>query len=119
MKRYNSQMCIDAETLYKQGKYEECLKLALEAHELAKQAALDHWNEMLNGPPTELAKLTVMWDTTTGRNLKYGEYLRIHNWEDDIAPAPMRIAEKPVGKSLMLNNEYIIQKATNIMCFIP
>lgn len=92
--KYNPQQSVDAEALYKQGKYDDSLKLALQAHENAKTDALEHWEEMLKGPPTELAKLTVMWDTTTQRNLKYDEYLKVHNWEDDIAPGPMNIAAK-------------------------
>lgn len=94
MKQYNPQICVDAEVLYKQGRYEDCLKLALDAHEKVKADALKHWQEMQKGPPTKLAKLTVIWDTTTQPNLKYDEYLKCHNWRDDITPGPMSIVEK-------------------------
>ena len=98
MKQYDPQMCVEAEALYKQGNYEACLKLALEAHEQAKADAQEHWREMQKGPPTPLAALTTMWDTTTQRYLKYDEYLKSHNWEDDIPPGPMNIAEKAKKK---------------------
>lgn len=80
--------------MYKEGRYEESLAIALGAHEKAKLDAEEEWKKLLQVPPTELAKFTKMWDTTTQKYLSYDEYIAQHNWEDDIPPAPMRIAEK-------------------------
>lgn len=95
-------MCVDAEALYKEGKYEACLKLALEAHEKAKVDVIENWQEMQKGPPTPLAALTKMWDTTTQKYMTYDAFLKSHNWEDDIPPAAMRIAEKAKKKLVKL-----------------
>ena len=94
MGRYYPELCIEAEALYKQGKYEECLKVSLNAHEKAKLDAQDEWQELIKNPPSGLASLTKMWDTTSQRYLGYKEYIKSHYWEDDIPPAPMRLAEK-------------------------
>jgi len=93
MKKYNPQLCIDAENLYKQGQLDEALNLALEAHELAKQEALVRWNFTRNNS-SPLAMQTKVWDSTTQKYVSYAEFLKIHRWEDDIAPAPLRIACK-------------------------
>lgn len=108
MKQYSPLLSLKAEELYFQGNYSECVKLALEAYSKAKNDCEQEWNEMLKGPPTELAKLTVMWDTTTQKSLRYDEYLQVHNWEDDIPPGPLRIAVKSLRKQTkiaMKNND--------------
>ncbi len=93
MKKYDPQLSIDAENLCKRGELDKALSLALNAHELAKQEALDRWNELKNNP-SPLAKLTKVWDSTSQKHVNYNEFIKIHNWEDDIAPAPLRIACK-------------------------
>lgn len=93
MKKYDPQLSIDAENLYKRGELDNALSLALNAHELAKQEALDRWNELKNNP-SPLAKLTKVWDSTNQKYVSYDEFIKIHNWEDDIAPAPIKIACK-------------------------
>lgn len=93
MKKYDPQLSINAENLYKRGELDKALSLALEAHELTKQEALDQWNELKNNP-SPLAKLTKVWDSTTQKYVSYDEFIKIHNWEDDIAPAPIKIACK-------------------------
>ncbi len=94
MKRYSPSLCEKAEKLYSEGKYSECLEVALDAHEKAKLDAQEEWRELIKGPPSKLAGMTKMWDTTTQQNLNYDEYIKCHNWEDDYPPGPLRIAEK-------------------------
>lgn len=92
--RYSPHLCIEAEILFSEGKYSECLQKALEAHEKARQDEYEKWQEFINNPPSELARLTKMWDTTTQKYLNYEDYKKYHNWEDDIPPAPLKIATK-------------------------
>lgn len=94
MRRYNPELCLEAEVLYKQGKYKECLQVSLDAHEKAKLDAQEEWQELIKKPPSVLASQTKMWDTTSQRYLNYEEYIKSHNWEDDIPPAAMRMVEK-------------------------
>lgn len=94
MKRYFPSLCENAEKLYSKGKYSECLEVALDAHEKAKLDAQEEWRELIKGPPSKLASMTKMWDTTTRQYLNYKDYIKSHNWEDDVPPAPFRIAEK-------------------------
>ncbi len=94
MKHYSPFLCTLSEKLYSEGKYSECLEVALGAHERAKIDAQEEWRELIKGPPSKLASMTKMWDTTTQQNLKYDEYIKCHNWEDDIPPGPLVIAEK-------------------------
>ncbi|MDO8621521.1 MAG: hypothetical protein Q7R31_04565 [Candidatus Levybacteria bacterium] len=93
-KHYSPSLCALSEKLYSEGKYSECLEVALDAHERAKLDAQEEWRELIKGPPSKLASMTKMWDTTTQQNLKYDEYIKCHNWEDDILPGPLGIAEK-------------------------
>lgn len=98
MKRYSPSLCEDAEKLYSESKYSECLQVALDAHEKATKDARKEWEELLKGAPSELAKLTKMWDTTSQKYLTYDDYIKSHNWKDDIPPAPLRIATKALRK---------------------
>lgn len=111
MKHYDPTMCEDAERLYSEGRYSDCVVLALNAYQLARSDAEDNWKEMLKGPLSELAALTLMWDTTTQRNLRYDDYLKFHNWEDDISPAPLVIAAKALrkqAKEAIKNKHYLV-----------
>ena len=35
-----------------------------------------------------------MWDSTSQKYVNYNTYIKIHNWQDDIAPTPLIIATK-------------------------
>jgi len=94
MKRYTPSLCEKAEKLYSEGKYSECLEVALDSHEKAKLDAQEEWQALIKTPPSGLASQTKMWDTTSQKYLGYDEYIKSHNWEDNIPPAPLRIAEK-------------------------
>ncbi len=94
MKHYSPFLCALSEKLYSEGKYSECLEVSLDAHERAKLDAQEEWRELTKYPPSKLASMTKMWDTTTQQYLKYDEYIKRHNWEDDIPPGPLEIAKK-------------------------
>ncbi len=98
MNHYSPALCEEAEKLYTEGKYSECLQLALDAHERAGLDAQEKWQELVKNPPSLLASMTKMWDTTTQKYLKYEDYIKSHNWEDDIPSAPLRIAQKAKKK---------------------
>lgn len=93
MRKYDPQLCVDAENLYNQGQFDKALSLALEVHELARREAFERWDSTKrNSSP--LAKQTKVWDSTNQKYVNHTEFIRMHNWKDDIAPAPLRIACK-------------------------
>ncbi len=98
MKHYSPSLCEEAKKLYSEGKYQECLVVALDAYEKARLDAEEEWKDLFENPPSGLASMTEMWDTTTQRYLPYQTYIKTHNWEDDIPPAPLNIAEKAKKK---------------------
>lgn len=98
MKRYSPLLYEEAEKLYKAGEYSECIQIAMDAHQKACLDAEEEWQELIKGPPSELARMTEMWDTTTRKYLKYEDYIKSHDWHDDIPPAPLNLAEKAKRK---------------------
>ena len=93
MNLYNPELCIQAESLYKAGRYEEALKLALDLHKLTQKEAKNKWLLILT-KSTDLFKQLQMWDSTSQKYVNYNTYIKIHNWQDDIAPTPLIIATK-------------------------
>jgi hypothetical protein len=112
MKQYHPSMSDKAEQLYTEGKYINCIELAIEAHNKAKQDAEEEWEKLLKGDfPSKLAKMTSMsmWDTTTQQYLTYDDYIKAHNWHDDIPPGLLRIAAKAMrklAKNALKKNDY-------------
>lgn len=105
---YDPEMCVEAENLFKQRKLSEALELALKARDLAIDEARQRWSAALN-ETSALAKLTKSWDSTTQQYVDYETYLKVHNWEDDIAPAPSRIVAKILrfmGREAYRNGEF-------------
>ncbi len=106
MNLYNPELCIQAESLYKAGRYEEALKLALDLHKLAQEEAKKKWLSVLN-KSTNLFKQLQVWDSTSQKYVDYNTYIKIHNWQDDITPAPLKIATKSLralAKKVKKNN---------------
>lgn len=106
MNSYNPELCVKADMLYKEGKYEDALKLALSLHKLAVEEAKNKWHLTVN-ESTDLFKKSQIWDSTSEKYVDYDTFIKIHNWQDDIAPAPIRIAAKSLralAKTIKLSN---------------
>ncbi|RJR29184.1 hypothetical protein C4564_02485 [Candidatus Microgenomates bacterium] len=112
MKKYDPQLCLDAEILYKKGEFDDALQIALEACKLAEAEAHDRWEETKK-ISTPLSQMTKVWDTTSQKYVSHSEFLQSHSWKDDIAPGPFNIACKCLrakGKLALKSDDLLTAK---------